>query len=259
MAQAPRFGPPFADSPRLLGHRGAATLAPENTLAAIRAAAAAGLRWIEIDAKLAADGVPVLMHDKTLDRTTTATGPAAARPSTELTGLDAGSWFGADGPDAGRFAGETVPTLAQCLGLCRDLGLSLNIEVKPDDGAEESTAAAVLETLDAEGWTADDGVLISSFKPAAVRVVRDVAPDYRRGLLIWEFPQGWREAATDLGVQAVLPNQLSLQSAEHVAQVIDGGWVPMTFTVNDADRARQLYDWGVVGIVTDDPLALKGL
>ena len=95
MAMAPLFDPPFATFPRLIGHRGAAALAPENTLASIRAAAEAGVQWIEFDAKLAGDGVPVLMHDETLDRTTTGSGPVAALGSRDLAALDAGAWFGA--------------------------------------------------------------------------------------------------------------------------------------------------------------------
>ena len=259
MAMAPRFDPPFATFPRLIGHRGAAALAPENTLASIRAAAEAGVRWIEIDAKLAGDGVPVLMHDDTLDRTTTGSGAVAAIGSRDLASLDAGAWFGAGGPDAGEYAGEPVPTLAQCLGLCREIGLSINIEIKPDKGTEAATAAAVLDVLDAEDWGPLDGVLISSFRIAAMEVLRDQGSAYRRGLLIWRFPQGWADAAADLKVQAVISDQESLTSAEAVTRIVDGGWIAMTHTVNDRERARQLYGWGIAGIVTDDPPALAGL
>ena len=246
-------GPTGFVAPRLIGHRGAAALAPENTLASIRAAAESGASWIEIDAKLARDGVPVLMHDATLERTTTSIGPVAALSSAELGRLDAGSKFHP------RFTGEPIPTLAQCLAECRSLGLGLDLEIKPDKGTEEATAAGVLAVLDKEGWTAADPILITSFRTKALRVIRDYAPTFQRGLLIWEFPEGWQDAARDLGAVTVISDQKSLKAESDVARIVDGGWVAMTYTVNERPRAAELYGWGIDGIVTDDPPALRGL
>lgn len=246
-------GPSGFTAPRLIGHRGAMALAPENTFASIQAAAETGVGWIEVDAKLARDSVPVLMHDAQLDRTTSGAGPVAGRDSVELGRLDAGSWFHP------RFQGETVPTLRQCLDECRRLGLGLDLEIKPDKGTEAATAAAVLAVLDDAGWTADDPIFVTSFAIAALRVIRDYAPTFHRGLLVWKFPQGWQDAARDLGVVSVISDQQSLQTAADVARIADGGWIPMTYTVNDRARAAELYGWGVAGIVTDDPGALKGL
>ena len=238
---ARRFTPP-----RLIGHRGAKALAPENTLGSIRAAKAAGAPWVEIDAKLARDGVPVLMHDATLDRTTTGKGPVVALSAQELAQVDAGN-------------GEGVPTLAQCLALCREIGLGLDLEIKPDPGTGPQTARAVLEILDAEGWAATDDIVITSFDRAALAVVRDAAPGYIRGLLLSDRPADWREAAEDLAVDAVIPGTRDILGPEDVAAILDGGWVPMVYTVNDAERAKELYDWGMASIVTDDPPALLGL
>lgn len=260
-------GPVLFTPPRLLGHRGAAALAPENTLASIRAAADAGARWVEIDAKLAKDGVPVLIHDAELDRTTNATGLVVALTSVELGRLDAGSWFDAERVAAGlldapRFAGEPIPTLAQCLAECRRLGLGLDLEIKPDKGTEAATAAACLEVLDAEGWTADDPLLITCFRPAALKVVRDYAPTFHRGLLIWKFPEGWETAARELGVVTVIADQKSLIGPEMVARITapttGDGWPAMSYTINESFRAKQLYDWGVSGLFTDDPPRLLG-
>ena len=232
--------------PRLIGHRGAKALAPENTLASIRAAKAAGASWVEIDAKLAGDGVPVLMHDASLERTTDATGPVVDRSSTELARIDAGG-------------GEGVPTLAQCLGLCREIGLGLDLEIKPDPGTGSATARAVLAVLEAEGWTPTDTLLITSFSRNALRTVRDAAPDFLRGLLLSGRPADWRTAATELDVDAVIPGSRDVLGPEDVAAIRDGGWVPLVYTVNDPERARELYAWGMAGIVTDDPPALLGL
>ncbi|WP_028796205.1 glycerophosphodiester phosphodiesterase family protein [Thalassobaculum salexigens] len=232
--------------PRLIGHRGAKALAPENTLGSIRAAKAAGAAWVEIDAKLAGDGVPVLMHDASLDRTTDVQGPVVARGSAELATVDAGN-------------GEGVPTLAQCLALCREIGLGLDLEIKPDAGTGSATARAVLAVLAAEGWGPEDPIVITSFSRNALRVVRDAAPDYIRGLLLTGRPADWREAARDLAVDAVIPGTRDVLGPEDVTAIVAGGWLPMVYTVNDPQRARELYDWGMVSIVTDDPPALLGL
>ena len=240
-------------APRLIGHRGAAALAPENTLASIRAAAESGVSWVEVDAKLSRDRVPMLMHDATLERTTTAQGPVADLTAAELGRLDAGSRF------APRFAGEPVPSLMQCLSECRALGLGLDLEIKPYKGSEAATAAAVLSVLDKAGWTAADPILITSFAIQSLRVVRDYAPTFQRGLLIWKFTEGWQDAARDLGAVAVISDHKSLQTEDDVARIADGGWIPMTYTVNDRARAAELYAWGIDGIVTDDPPTLRGL
>lgn len=236
---------PFA-APRLIGHRGAKALAPENTLGSIRAAKAAGVGWVEIDAKLAGDGIPVLIHDATLDRTTDRSGPVVALTSAELAAVDAGG-------------GEGVPTLAQCLALCREIDLGLDLEIKPDPGTGAETARAVLAVLEEAGWGPEDALIITSFDRDALAVVCDAAPDIPRGFLIDAWHPDWREAAVELEVVAVIPWTRQIDGPEQIAEILDGGWVPMVYTVNDPERATQLYAWGVAGIVTDDPPALLDL
>src|SRR4051794_34519268 len=110
----PASPPPL---PKVIGHRGAKAYAPENTLAGIRTAAQQGARWVEVDVKLTRDGVPILMHDDTVDRTTNGKGAAATLDFAELRRLDAGAWFGP------AFAGERIPTLEEALALVFDLDL----------------------------------------------------------------------------------------------------------------------------------------
>ena len=103
--------------PRLIGHRGAAAAAPENTLASLRKAKELGASWVEFDVKLTRDGCPVLIHDERLERTTSGRGEVALTTLEELQKLDAGGWF------APAFRGERVPTLEAALALCAELGL----------------------------------------------------------------------------------------------------------------------------------------
>src|SRR5215216_2570860 len=111
--------------PFWIAHRGAGKLAPENTLAAFRLGAQHGYRMFECDVKLSADGVPFLLHDATLDRTSSGRGGAAGFTWSELSRLDAGSWRGR------AFAGEPPASLAGLAAFCLRNGFALDIEIKP--------------------------------------------------------------------------------------------------------------------------------
>src|SRR5262245_61386278 len=143
MIHASHASLPVWPFPRVLAHRGGGTLAPENTLAGLRAAAAHGFRGVEFDAKLTRDGVAVLMHDETLDRTTNGRGAVAQTDWKALEHLDAGSWCDR------RFAGEAIPTLTAALRVCAVLGLWPNVEIKACPGREAETGDTVArEALD---------------------------------------------------------------------------------------------------------------
>jgi glycerophosphoryl diester phosphodiesterase len=128
--------------PRVLAHRGGGVLAPENTIAAIRVGLESGFRAIEFDVMLSADGEPMLIHDETLERTTSGRGPVAARSAAELETLDAGSWF------SSRFAGERIPRLGQVVAFCRLHGIWMNAEIKPSQGADAMTGRTVAAAVE---------------------------------------------------------------------------------------------------------------
>src|SRR5262245_21768328 len=125
--------------PFWIAHRGAGKLAPENTLAAFRLGASHGYKAFECDVKLSADGVPFLLHDDTLDRTTSARGPAGSRPWAELSRLDAGRWHSAG------YAAEPPASFEAIAAFCVDNGLALDIEIKPSPGTEMASGRAVGE------------------------------------------------------------------------------------------------------------------
>ena len=231
--------------PRLVGHRGEAARAPENTLAAIRMAAASGLRWVEIDAKLSGDGVPILFHDDTLDRTTNGEGPVAATPFDAIRALDAGGWFGP------AFAGEPVPTLAEALELLVALDMGANVEIKPCPGRDMETAQSVCATI-GEGWPRGrDRLLISSFSQAALARAREVAPALPRGLLVWDRVATMIEDARALDCVSIHCAHQHLTAALARA-VKQAGYILVVYTVNEPALARQLIEWGVDTIITDD-------
>ena len=172
-------------------HRGASGLAPENTIAAMeRALAFPFVEWIELDVQLSKDGVPVVIHDDTVDRTTDRKGRVADFTAAELQAMDAGSWFSRE------FRGEPVPTLEQVLeltaGRCR-----LNIELKTYGGRYPGIEAAVAGMLRRHGRIRD--TVITSFDPLALKRVREAEGGLRTGLIIDAAPPGLEHALARIG------------------------------------------------------------
>lgn len=231
--------------PRIVGHRGAAALAPENTLAGFRKAAETGAKMVELDAKLSADGIVICHHDNVLGRTSTGEGPVAEQSFAALRALDAGSWFGPD------FAGERIPTLAEALELIASLGMGVNVEIKPCPGRERETAAATVKIV-RDHWKSAAPFQFSSFKPAALEVTLAKAPDLPRGYLTDDFREGWLEDAARLKSVSVNGN-FRRYTKERIDAVHAAGMKALAYTVNEpADAARLLAD-GMDILVTDCP------
>lgn len=221
----------------VIGHRGGGALARENTLDAIRECLAAGADGVEIDVRLSSDGVPVLMHDVDVDRTTDGSGRVDGLPAGELRSLG-------------------VSALEDVLGIV-PVNRRLIIELKgtpweAGHDASEPLARVVGELLTSR--TASR-LTVSSFNPIALAVFRSVAPDISTGVLT--------SPAFDLGsnLSAVIDGD---HNECHVpAEVLDWAFVDrahgaerlvVAWTVNDPETVRMLSDWGVDGVITDDPL-----
>lgn len=230
--------------PRIVAHRGGGTLAPENTLAAIRLGAELGFRGVEFDVMLAADGEPVLMHDQTLERTTSGRGAVSAHSAPQLARLDAGVWKGR------RWRGEPVPRLEQAAQLCHALGLWANVEIKPASGYERRTGEAVARATHALWRDAALPPVLSSFSPLALGAARAAAPELPRGLLLKRIPPYWRELARDLECVALHCKGRLLTQAL-VRAMHEAGFAVLAWTVNDPRTAKKLLRWGVDCIVTD--------
>jgi glycerophosphoryl diester phosphodiesterase len=230
--------------PRLIAHRGGGSLAPENTLSAIRAGNQRGFKAVEFDVVLAADGVPVLLHDDTVDRTSNGRGPVNALDSRSLAGLDAGSWFGP------AFKGEPVPRFEEAAGLCVSLGLWANIEIKPTSGAEKETGRKAASIARAAWKGISPQPLLSSFQPESLAAAREVAPELPRGLLFDAVPSDWLERLQTLGCMALHCNAEKLDQ-ELARTIKDAGYGLAVWTVNDANQAKRLFAMGVDAIFTD--------
>jgi glycerophosphoryl diester phosphodiesterase len=230
--------------PLWIAHRGAGTLAPENTLVAFRLGAQHGYRCFECDVKLSADGVPFLLHDATLERTSNGQGVAGSLPWATLSQLDAGSWH------SSAFAGETLPTLEAFARWLRHNHFLLDLEIKPTPGEEEATGHAVALAVRRHWAGATVPPLLSSFKPAALRAAMEAAPELPRALLLDELWRGWEAVAQALGCVAVITHHRLMDSAL-VAQLRANGWRALCYTVNEPADADRLLALGIDGIVTD--------
>lgn len=232
--------------PPVIGHRGAAGCAPENTLAGLRRAAALGCRWVEFDVRLTADGELILLHDARLERTTNGRGKARALPLSAIGRFDAGAWF-----DPG-FAGERVPSLADAIAVLAEAGLGANIELKAERRCAVETGAAVAELL-IRLWPRQlPGPLVSSFVTTALAAARRSAPTIAGGLLLGRVPRNWRRRADALGCTTVNADHRRLRPGI-VAEIRRAGYPVLAYTVNDAARARELFDWGVTSVFSDVP------
>ncbi|ABS01788.1 glycerophosphoryl diester phosphodiesterase [Kineococcus radiotolerans] len=267
--------------PLVIAHRGYSAVAPENTLAAFEAALRAGADLLELDVHLDADGVPVVVHDDTLDRTTDTRGAVGDSPSTVVRGADAGAWF------APAFAGQRVPTLKEVAGVvARFPDAGLLVEFK---GAwSRAAASAAVGSLRPGGVAARS--VVQSFDRSTVAALRDVAPDVRRALLVLhpgppmgtdELERAFRHLAQDpftalctpagvareqaeravaeLGVVAVNPYVASLVASPHViAEYHGAGVATYPYTVDEPRIWHDLLRHRVDGIITDEPGRLRG-
>lgn len=227
--------------PSILAHRGGGTLAPENTMAALRCGHAHGFRAVEFDVMALSDGSLVLMHDEELGRTVQGQGSVADCSLAQLTSSDAGSWFSA------AFAGEAVPPFMQAAEFCVQYGMQMNVEIKPVPGREVDTGRLVAQACMA---LPVGSVLLSSFSVEALRAARAAAPQLARGLLVEAVPADWRAQLEALGAIA-LHAKASLLTAEQAAAVKAAGFGLMVYTVNDPAQARELFSNGVDAICTD--------
>lgn len=228
--------------PRIVAHRCGGALAPENTLAGLRLAARLGCRGVEFDAMLSADGIPVLVHDETLDRTTDACGGVAERDAAGLARVDAGCRHHA------AFAGEPLPMLDAALRLCAELGLWANVEIKPSHGCEAETGRVVARA----SALARSGVLLSSFSPAALRAAAAEAGEVPRALLVGNVDADWRQQLDAVGAQALHASARGL-NPETIAEVRAVGVPLACYTLNRRDEAESLLAQGVAAVFSDRP------
>ncbi|MBO6946583.1 MAG: glycerophosphodiester phosphodiesterase [Rhodospirillales bacterium] len=238
------------DVPFVIGHRGAAGLAPENTLVSLRRARREGATWVEFDVKLSRDGVAILFHDDTLQRTSSGNGPVGGFDFDRIRKLEAGAWFGAS------FAGTRIPTFPEAMQMLATEGIGANVEIKPNPGDAQKTAEITCRLI-SEAWPDSvPGPVISSFDAEAMAVARDMLPGIERAMLFGRLPNDWKRLVEELDCTAVHASNRHVN--EMMVQEIRRAGLPLRiYTVNDPARAETLRGWGVSSVFTDRPDLIK--
>lgn len=234
---------------RIIAHRGASLVAPENTLAAIRLAKELGAQWVEFDVMLTRDHHPIIMHDEKLNRTTNGRGRVSNTSANVIQTLDAGRWF------SDEFMGESVPSFVEMLLCCAELGLGMNIELKASPFNAKLLAQQVVVAL-ACHWRADLPMpLISSASKHCLQEIYLRAPQYPLGLISDFWKSNIHHTLEKLHCVSLHINhkRLTPERCEHIKKQ---GYFLLAYTVNKKLHAQELFGWGVDAVFTDDPLLL---
>lgn len=238
--------PPRTTTPgRIIAHRGASRVAPENTAAAFRAAAAQGATWAEFDVSLLGDRTPVIHHDGVFGRTATGTGRLLDADRGALADADAGGWFGAG------FAGEPLPELGATLDLLDSLSFSANLEIKTHADEASDLADAVAATLKARPWTRER-IVVSSFDHHALRLFRDRMPDQPLAVLWPDPPADWVKPVASLDAEAV---HCDWRYLDHrvLDEAMERDIAVRVYTINDIRPLAPFRGHGLTGVITDHP------
>lgn len=229
--------------PHIVAHRGASIEAPENTIAAFRVAGARAAKWIECDVTLSSDNKCVLIHDDTLERTTDGTGPIHHSDLATLRGLDAGAWF------SDIYIGERIPTLTDTLETLHFMEMGANLEIKPSGCDPVRLCKEIIAELK---QAKDLPILVSSFDHVAVAEMRKHAPEIPCGWLLKQLPENWKAEYKRLGAAAIHIDHTALTPVI-AAEIVDAGVPLVCYTINDIERAKELFAWGATSVITDDP------
>jgi glycerophosphoryl diester phosphodiesterase len=253
----PRRPPVFATDRRLVfAHRGGALLAPENTMPAIDNGLALGADGLEIDVQLSADGIPVVIHDRTLDRTTDRTGPVNGMTAAELARVDAGFHFQIDGTHPFRGQGIGITTLDAVLSRHRDTRII--IEMK---GGEPDLARAVGASI--RRADAVDRICVGSYYQKSIDTLRaehpEVVTSASQEEARWTLHRSWVRWPW-IGERPYVAFQvperagrLRVVTPSFIRQAHREGQVLQVWVVNERAAIHRLFDWGVDGIISDVP------
>ncbi|MCL5425349.1 MAG: glycerophosphoryl diester phosphodiesterase, partial [Gammaproteobacteria bacterium] len=230
---------PAIQVPPLVAHRGYSAAAPENTLAAVRAAHQAGASWVELDVQLLGDGTPVIWHDADVARCSNGRGELATMDWEKAKSLDVGSWFG------DRFSGEKMASLEAMLALLNELEMGVNMEIKVHKGRDpialvDRALPIMLDTLPPER------LIISSFNASALSHCRQFASKERLalGVLFGSVPKNWRTQCEAIEAFSVHPDWPRLKRTQADAMQRDGYQI-LCYTANDPSAFHSRWEWGI--------------
>lgn len=232
-------------------HRGASAIAPENTVAAFRAAAEQGARWVELDVALLADDTLVVIHDDSVDRTTSGKGALGALTSADIATLDAGAWFD------GKYAGERLPTLEEAIAALGELGLSANVEIKQHKHHKSLDQLVHAVQADIRKRGPKTEIMISSFDPEALKAMQALEPDLEMAMLWSRPPEDWAEKLKLIPATTIHMHYKAL-SIGMLEKTSKNGIKVRAWTCNNPVELVSFWGAGLTGVITDNPKLFLG-
>jgi len=234
---------------KVIAHRGASLRAPENTMAAFRLALEQGADGVELDVQMTRDGELVVIHDETLDRTSSGSGYLFQRNYAEIKGIDAGGWFSPE------FAGESIPRLSDVLDLMQGSHRTLNIELKTGmviyDGIEQQLVSLLSRYRGID-------VIISSFNHYSLRTLKSLAPELPIGALYMEgLVEPWLYAER-LNAYSLHPLYINI-IPELLTGCRNAGIALFPWTVDKPEDMKRMLLAKVDAVITNDPMTLLSL
>lgn len=237
------------EKPAVIAHRGLSSVIPENTLQALLSGGRAGADWIEMDVNTTQDGVPVVIHDNTVDRVTSGTGDVSTLSSGYIAGLEAGSWF------SPAYAGAKVPTLAEFLDQTNTEGAGLLLEIKGPETRSE--VQRVVDMLKERGML--EQTILQSFDTNVLSYAREYEPSLRLGLLRGALDADVVAAAKQFGAVTYNPSWSALAARpDAIKELHQAGIAVMPYTVDSPQQWKDMTEAGVDGIITNRAGALVG-
>jgi len=227
-------------------HKGASAVAPENTLAAFRAAYGQGARWVEFDVSLLGDGTPVVIHDATVDRCSSSKGHLKDLKVADLANIDAGSWFDPF------YRGERIPTLEAALDCFAEFGLAGNLEIKRhkhQDSVEELTGN-IFEVLRRRDPKVK--ISISSFDVDVLKSIGAKDPSLELAMLWDKLPDNWRDVLDAIPTRVIHLNYKAL-TLPFLDEVVERDLLVRAWTCNDPAELAQFWPLGLGAVITDEP------
>ncbi len=237
----------------VIAHRGASAYAPENTHSAFKLAIEMHAEMIELDISLTKDGVPVVVHDETVDRTTKAVGEVSSFTLKELKKLETGAWF------SEKFDGEPFPTLAEVLSYTKDK-IAVNIEIKTEavtDFYEGGIVEKALRIVEEAG--VKDQVIFSSFDYRALEHLEKLSPNIPKALL-------YEKSQSEGLMPSELVSKYKVDAFNCSHRELSDAWISdlnsnhipfFIYTVNDESLMKKIIQNGARGVFSDKPDVLK--
>jgi len=250
----------MSSGPLIIGHRGASAVAPENTLAAFARAMTDGADGIEFDVRLARDGVPVVIHDPTLERTGLTTGRIAELSSEELQRADVGSWFGRRlKPTSVDFAGERLPSLSQVFDFFGSTAGLLYLEMKTEVEDDIRFATAVVRAMREHSLA--DRVVVESFNLSLIQEVKNIDSEIRTAALFEPKKSNPlslvpRKKLIDLA-KAAGADEIALHHSLATRYIIEKARQSelriVVWTVDNPDWVKRARSLGIAALITNNP------